>query len=58
MALRIVLNFYLESRYRLKDNINIHLKEMEWEGVDWTDPARDNGKWRALLNTVMNLRVP
>jgi hypothetical protein len=30
----------------------------EGEGVDWTDLAQDRDKWWALVNTVMNLRVP
>jgi hypothetical protein len=29
-----------------------------WDGVDWTDLAQEKDQWRALLNTVMNLRVP
>jgi hypothetical protein len=31
---------------------------MGWDGLDWIDLARDRDKWRALVNTVMNLRVP
>jgi hypothetical protein len=29
-----------------------------WDGRDWIDLARDKDKWRALLNTVMNLLIP
>jgi hypothetical protein len=29
-----------------------------WDGVDWIDIARDRDQWRALVNTVLNLRVP
>jgi hypothetical protein len=29
-----------------------------WDGVDWTDLAQDMNQWRALVNTVMNVRVP
>jgi hypothetical protein len=29
-----------------------------WGGVDWIDLAQDNVQWRALVNAVMNLRVP
>jgi len=29
-----------------------------WIGVDWTDLIQNRGMWRALMNAVMNLRVP
>jgi hypothetical protein len=34
------------------------LREIGWDGVDWIDLAQDSDQWRALVNTVMNLRVP
>jgi hypothetical protein len=34
------------------------LREIGWDGVDWIDLAQDRGQWMALLNTVINLRVP
>jgi hypothetical protein len=37
------------------DNIKMDLREIGWAGMDWNDLARDRDKWRALLNTVMNL---
>jgi hypothetical protein len=40
------------------DNIKIILKEIGWDGVDWIDMAQDRNKWRALVNTILNLRVP
>jgi hypothetical protein len=40
------------------DNIIIDLREIGWDGVDWVDLAQDRDQWRALVNTVMNLRVP
>jgi hypothetical protein len=40
------------------DNIIIDLREVEWSGMDWTDLAQDRDRWTALVNTVMNLRVP
>jgi hypothetical protein len=40
------------------DDIKIDLREIELDGIDWIDLAQDREKWRALVNTVMNLRVP
>jgi hypothetical protein len=40
------------------DNIKIDLREREWDGMDWIDLAEDRDQWRALVKTVMNLRVP
>jgi hypothetical protein len=40
------------------DNIKIALREIGWDGMDWIDLAQDTDQWRALVNTVMNLRVP
>jgi hypothetical protein len=34
------------------------LREVGWGGMDWIDLAQDRDKWRALVNTVMNLQVP
>jgi hypothetical protein len=39
------------------DNIKTDLREIEWDGVDWIDMAQDRDQWRALVNTVLNLRV-
>jgi hypothetical protein len=36
----------------------VDLGEIEWSGVDWIGLVQDTGEWRALLNSVMNLRVP
>jgi hypothetical protein len=33
------------------------LKEIGWEGVDWTHFAHDRDQWQALVNTVMNLEL-
>jgi hypothetical protein len=40
------------------DNIKMDLRKLEWNGVDWTDMAQDKDKWRALVNTVLNLLIP
>jgi transposase len=45
-------------RLRWVDNIKIDLREIGWDGVDWVDLAQDGDQWRALVNTVMNFRVP
>jgi hypothetical protein len=33
------------------------LREIGWDGMDWIELAHDRDQWRALVNTVMNLRV-
>jgi hypothetical protein len=40
------------------DNIKMDLREIGWDDMDWIDLAEDRAKRRALVNTVMNLRVP
>jgi hypothetical protein len=32
-------------------------REIGWDGMDWIDLAQDKDQWRALVNTVMNLRA-
>jgi hypothetical protein len=39
-------------------NIKMNLREMGWGGIDWIDLAQDRDHWRALVNSVMNLRIP
>jgi hypothetical protein len=36
----------------------MNLRERGWGDIDWIDLAQDRDQWRALVNTVMNLRVP
>jgi hypothetical protein len=38
-------------------NIKMDLREIGWDGMDWIDLAQDRDQWRALANTVMNLRA-
>jgi hypothetical protein len=45
-------------RRRWADNIKMDLLEIGGGGVDWIGVTQDRNKWRALVNTVLNLRVP
>jgi hypothetical protein len=45
-------------RRRWEDNIKVDLREIWFGDVDWINLAYDRDRWRALVNTVMNLRVP
>jgi hypothetical protein len=45
-------------RCRWVDNIKMDVLGIGWGGVDWISLAQDRDKWRALVNVVMNLRVP
>jgi hypothetical protein len=45
-------------RRRWVDNIKMDFREIGWDGRDWIELAQDRDQWRALENTVMNLRVP
>jgi hypothetical protein len=44
-------------RRRWVDNIRIDLGEVGWGDVDWIGLAQDRNRWRALVNSVLNLRV-
>jgi hypothetical protein len=45
-------------RSRWVDNIKMDHEEIEWDGVECINMAQDRDQWKALLNTVLNLRVP
>jgi hypothetical protein len=45
-------------RRRWQDSIKMDLTEIGWGGMVSIDLAQDRDRWRALVNTVMNLRVP
>jgi hypothetical protein len=45
-------------RRRWVDNIKMDLRAIGWDIVIWTDMTQDWDQWRALVNTVLNLRVP
>jgi hypothetical protein len=40
-----------------KDGVRMDLREIGWGSVEWTQLAPDRGRWRAVVNTVMNLLV-
>jgi hypothetical protein len=44
--------------HKWEENIRMDLWEIGWEGVDWMHLAQDRDQWQALVNMVMNLRVP
>jgi hypothetical protein len=44
-------------RRRWENNIKMDLQDVG-EGMDWIDLAQDRGRWRAVVNAVVNLRVP
>jgi hypothetical protein len=48
----------VRPRCRWVGNIKMDPREIGWGGTDWIDLAQDRDQWRALVNTVMNLRVP
>jgi hypothetical protein len=45
-------------RRRWVDSIKTDVREIGWGGMDWIDLAEDRDQWRALVNTVINPRVP
>jgi hypothetical protein len=45
-------------RCRWEDNIKMDLREVGWGGMGWINLAQDRDRWQALVNAVMNLRVP
>jgi predicted small integral membrane protein len=48
----------IRLRHRWLDNIRMDVVEVAWGDVDWIGLAQDRDRWRALVNSVLNLRVP
>jgi hypothetical protein len=44
-------------RRRWVDNIKMNLREIGWGGMGWIDLVQDRDRWRAVVNTVMNLWI-
>jgi hypothetical protein len=45
-------------RRRWVDNVRVDLGEVGWSDEEWIGQAQDRNKWRALVNSVLKLRVP
>jgi hypothetical protein len=45
-------------RHKWVDNIKMDLREIGWDDMDWIDLVLDRDQWMALVNAVMNIRVP
>ena len=46
------------TRSRWEDNIKMDLQDVGCGGMDWIELAQDGDSWRALVNAVMNIRIP
>ena len=49
---------HARPRRRWEDNIKMDLQEVGFGGIDWIEMALDRDRWRALVNAVLNLRIP
>ena len=47
-----------DPKRRWEDNIKMDLQEVGCGGMDWIKLAQDRDRWRALVNAIMNLRIP
>ena len=46
------------TQRKWEDNVKMDLQEVVYGGMDWIDRAQNKDSWRAIVNVVMNLRVP
>jgi hypothetical protein len=54
-----LIDYWWESqRHGWVDNIRMDLGEVGWDDVDWIGLAQERNRWRAFVNSVLNLRVP
>jgi hypothetical protein len=54
----VLFHFLPVTLGRWEDNIKMDLREIGIDGAKWVQLAQDRFRWRAFVNTVMNLRVP
>ena len=54
----IIIQIYSVIKLYLEDNIKMDLQEVGGGCGDWMKLAQDKERWRALVSTVMNFRVP
>ena len=53
-----LISIWKNTRRRWEDNNKMDLEEVGRGGRDWMELAQDRDRWRALVSTVMNFRVP
>jgi len=51
-------DYFGRARRRLEDNIEMELKEISWEDVDWVHLANDSDNLRVVMSTMIKFRVP
>jgi hypothetical protein len=58
IAIINIVNICIQQLIQWVDNIRMDLGEVGWGDVDWIVLAQDTNRWRALVHSVLNLRVP